>query len=178
MKANKTSVKNYSLMMIAVGALAFEATASARAQEITKYPTGISSSIGLTVGFVCEGAIQDKGDNRINCTGPIYRADEYAAKYARQSSEQLVKVNAALDQLNASLDKLNRTSEATQDVLSKQAQGFNKDLRAYMEKSFQGLPKDILQSPAVQNLKKSLMDYVDQPSKAPGNAPPPGPSAP
>jgi hypothetical protein len=178
MKANKPSIRNYCLMMIAAGAIAFGATASARAQEITKYPNGISSTIGLTVGFVCEGAIQDKGDNRINCTGPIYRADEYAAKYARQSSDQLVKLNSALDQLNTSIDKLNRTSEATQDVLGKKIQGFNNDLRAYIEKSFQGLPKDMLRSPAVQDLKKSLMDYVDQRSKSSGNTPPPGPAAP
>jgi len=178
MKADKTSIKKYILMMTAAGALAFGATASAGAQEITKYPSGISSAIGLTVGFVCEGTIQDKGDNRINCTGPIYRADEYAAKYARQSSDQLVKLNAALDRLNLSLDKLNRTSETTQEVLGKQAQTFNNDLRAYIEKSFQGLPKDMLRSPAVQDLKKSLVEYVDQRSKSSGNTPPPGPAAP
>ncbi|HUL11428.1 MAG TPA: hypothetical protein VLU73_04560 [Methylococcaceae bacterium] len=178
MKANKTSIKNYSLMMIAVGALAFEATASVRAQEITNYPSGISSATGLTVGFVCEGVIQDKGDNRINCSGPIYRADEYAAKYARQSSEQLVKVNAALDQLNASLDKLNRTSEATRNVLGQQAEESGKDLKAYIGKQFQELPKDMQKSAAIQNLRKSLTDYVDQRSKAPDNPPPPGPAAP
>lgn len=179
MKADKTSIKNYSLVMvIAIGAIAFVATASARAQDITKYQSGISYTTGLTTGFVCEGNIQDKGDNRIDCTGPIYRADEYAAKYARQSFDQLVKLNAALDQLNTSLDKLNSTSEATQDVLSKQVQAFNNDLRAHIEKRFQDLPNDVLQSAAIQNLKKSLMDYVDQRLKASGNAPPPGTAAP
>jgi hypothetical protein len=90
----------------------------------------------------------------------------------------LVKLNSALDQLNTSIDKLNRPREATQDVLGKKIQGFNNDLRAYIEKSFQGLPKDMLRSPAVQDLKKSLMDYVDQRSKSSGNTPPPGPAAP
>jgi len=179
MKPDKTSIKNYSLGMIAIGAMAFVATASARAQDITKYPSGLSSNLNqTTTGFVCEGNIQDKGDNRIYCTGPIYRADEYVAKFARQSSDQLVKLNAELEQLNTSLDKLNKTSEATQDVLSKQVQAFNNDLRAYIEKRFQDLSKAELQSAVIQNLKKSLMDYVDQRLKASGNSPPPGPAAP
>jgi hypothetical protein len=178
MKADKTSMKNYSLNMMAVGAISFMATASAQAQDITKYQSGISSSIGVTTGFVCEGDIQDKGDNRINCTGPIYRADEYAAKYARQNSDQLDKLIKALDQLNTSLDKLNKTSEATQDVLSKQVEAFNNDLRAYIEKRLQGLPKDALQSEALQKLRKSLMDYVDQRLKASGDTPAPGTAAP
>jgi len=178
MKADKTSIKNYSLVMIAIGVITFVVTASARAQDITKYQSGISSTIGLTAGFVCEGNMQDKGDNRINCTGPVYRADEYAAKYARQSSDQLVKLNAALDQLNTSLDKLNSTSEATQEVLSKQVQAFNNDLRAYIENRFQALPNDVLQSAAIQNLKKSLTDYVDQRLKTSGNTPPPGTAMP
>jgi len=177
MKADKTSIKN-SALMIAVGAIVIVSTATARAQDITKYQSGISSTIGLTTGFVCEGDIQERGDNRINCTGPIYRADEYSAKFARQNSDQLVKINAALDQLNTSLDKLNRTSEATQDVLSKQVEAFNNDLRAYIEKRFQDLSKAELQSAALQNLKKSLIDYVDQRLKASGNTPAPGAAAP
>jgi len=179
MEADKTSMKNYSLVMIAIGAIAFVATATARAQDISKYPSGFSSNIGqTTTGFVCEGNLQDKGDNRIYCTGPIYRADEYVAKYARQSSDQLAKLNAELEQLSTSLDKLNRTSEATQDVLSKQVQAFNNDLRAYIEKRFQDLSMAELQSAAIQNLKKSLMDYVDQRLKASGSSPPPGKAAP
>jgi hypothetical protein len=179
MKPDKTSLKNYSLVMITIGAMAFVATPGARAQEITKYPSGLPSTLGqTTTGFICEGNIQDKGDNRIYCTGPIYRADEYVAKYARQSSDQLGKLNAVLEQLNTSLDKLNRTSEATQDVLSKQVQAFNNDLRAYIEKRFQDLSKAELQSAAIKNLKKSLMDYVDQRLKTSGNSPPPGPAAP
>lgn len=177
MKTDKTSMQNY-FLIIAVGAIAFIATATAGAQDITKYESGISSNVGVTTGFVCDGDIQDKGDNRINCTGPIYRADEYAAKYARQNSDQLVKINTALDQLNTSLDKLNSTSEATQEVLSKQVEAFNNDLRAYIEKKFQGLPKDALKSEALQKLKKSLMDYVDQRLKASGNPPAPGAAAP
>jgi hypothetical protein len=41
-------------------------------------------------------------------------------------------------------------------------QAFNRDLRAMIEKRFHDLPDDVLLSPAIQNLKKSLMEYVDQ----------------
>jgi len=179
MKAKTTSIKNYSRVIAAIGVMAIVAIPTARAQEITKYPSGLSSTLSqTTTGFVCEGNIQDKGDNRIYCTGPIYRADEYVAKYARQGSNQLVKLNEELVQLDASLDKLNKTSEATQEVLSKQVQAFNNDLKAYVEKRFRDLSKTESQSAAIQNLKKSLMEYIDQRLKGADQSPPPGPAAP
>jgi hypothetical protein len=57
---------------------------------------------------------------------------------------------------------LNTTSSATQDTLNKQAVALNSDLRAMIEKRFQALPQDMLLSEAIQNLKKSLIEYVDQ----------------
>jgi SMC interacting uncharacterized protein involved in chromosome segregation len=88
------------------------------------------------------------------------------ALHAKLGHDELVKLNAALDRLNA-------TSSATQDALNEQVQAFNRDLRATIEKRFHDLPNDVLLSPAIQNLKKSLMEYVDQrlPS-TPKNHPP------
>jgi len=102
----------------------------------------------------------------VQCTGPIYNANDYVALNAKLSHDELVKLNAALDRLNA-------TSSATQDVLNKQVQAFNRDLRATIEKRFHDLPNDVLLSPAIQNLKKSLMEYVDQRlASTPKNNPP------
>lgn len=179
MKADKRSIINYSLVTVAIGAIALLPSATARAQEITQYKSGLSSNIGQTTsGFVCEGQLQDKGDNRIYCSGPIYRADEYVAKYARQSSDQLGELKSALDQLNTSLDKLNKTSEETQAVLTKQVEAFNNDLKAYVEKRFQKLSKAELESAAIKNLKKSLTDYIDQRLKSPAKDQAPEKSAP
>jgi hypothetical protein len=91
----------------------------------------------------------------VQCTGPIYNSNDYMALNAKLGHDELVKLNAALDRLNAS-------SSATQDVLNEQVQAFNRDLRATIEKRFHDLPNDVLLSPAIQNLKKSLMEYVDQ----------------
>ena len=125
-------------------------------------------------GYVCEGQLThtpiDATENwtyeMVQCTGPLYNSSDYMALNAKLNHDELVKLNAALDQLNA-------TSSATQDVLNKQVQVFNRDLRATIEKRFHDLPNDVLLSPAIQNLKKSLMEYVDQrlPS-TPGNNPP------
>ena len=125
-------------------------------------------------GYVCEGQLThtsiDSAENwtyeMVQCTGPMYNANDYVALNAKLSHDELVKLNAALDRLNA-------TSSATQDVLNKQVQAFNRDLRAMIEKRFHDLPNDVLLSPAIQNLKKSLMEYVDQrlPS-TPRNNPP------
>jgi|SRR5208337_3861182 len=127
-------------------------------------------------GYVCEGQLThtpiDAAENwayeMVQCTGPIYNANDYAALNAKLNHDELVKLNAALDRLNA-------TSRVTQDVLNKQMQAFNKDLRATIEKRFHDLPNDVLLSPAIQNLKKSLMEYVDQrlPRTPPNNPPAP-----
>jgi hypothetical protein len=114
-------------------------------------------------GYVCEGQLThtpiDATENwtyeMVQCTGPIYYSNDYMALNAKLNHDELVKLNAALDRLNA-------TSNDTQDVLNKQVQAFNRDLRATIEKRFHDLPNDVLLSPAIQNLKKSLMEYVDQ----------------
>jgi hypothetical protein len=125
-------------------------------------------------GYVCEGQLThtpiDATENwtyeMVQCTGPIYNTNDYAALNAKLSHDELVKLNAALDRLNA-------TSSATQDALNKQMQAFNSDLRAMIEKRFHDLPNDVLQSPAIQNLKKGLMEYVDQRlSRTPPDNPP------
>ena len=125
-------------------------------------------------GYVCEGQLThtpiDATENwtyeMVQCTGPIYNSNDYMALNAKLNHDELVKLNAALDRLNA-------TSSATQDLLNQQVQAFNRDLRATIEKRFHDLPNDVLLSPAIQNLKKSLMEYVDQrlPS-TPKNNPP------
>jgi hypothetical protein len=109
----------------------------------------------------------------VQCTGPIYSSNDYEALNAKLSHDELVKLNAALDRLNA-------TGSDTQDILNKQVQAFNRDLRAVIEKRFQDLPNDVLLSPAIQNLKKSLMEYVDQrlPRTPPNNPPAPQPTTP
>jgi hypothetical protein len=102
----------------------------------------------------------------VQCTGPIYNSGDYAALHAKLSRDELVKLNAGLERLNA-------TRNATQDSLSKQLQAFDSDLRATIEKRFSDLPNDVLLSAAIQNLKKSLIEYVDQRlPKTPSNNPP------
>src|SRR5208283_3730095 len=86
-------------------------------------------------GYVCEGQLThtpiDATENwtyeMVQCTGPIYNASDYEALNAKLSYDELVKLNAALDRLNV-------TSSATRDVLNKQVQAFNNDLRATIEK--------------------------------------------
>jgi len=132
-------------------------------------------------GYVCEGQLThtpiDATENwtyeMVQCTGPIYNSNDYAALYAKLSRDELVKLNVALDQLNAA-------RSATQDELNKQAQALNGDLRATIEKRFQDLPHDVLLTSAIQNLKKSLIEYVDQrlPRTPPTNPPAPRSSTP
>jgi len=145
-----------------------------RAQEIRPI-AGPNESVKMgRGGYVCEGQLThtpiDTTENwtyeMVQCTGPIYNSNDYMALNAKLGHDELVKLNAALDRLNAS-------SSATQDLLNEQVQAFNRDLRATIEKRFHDLPNDVLLSPAIQNLKKSLMEYVDQrlPS-TPKNHPP------
>jgi hypothetical protein len=109
----------------------------------------------------------------VECTGLIYSSNDYAALNAKLSRDELVKLNAALDQLNA-------TSSPTQDAFNKLAQALNGELRPALEKRFQLLPYDILLTSPIQNLKKSLIEYVDQrlPRTLPNNQPAPRPSTP
>ena len=50
------------------------------------------------------------------CTGPIYSSNDYAAQHAKLSRDELVKLNAGLDQLPPA-------SSATQHALNKQGAG-------------------------------------------------------
>jgi hypothetical protein len=132
-------------------------------------------------GYICEGhlthtpidATEDWTYEMVQCTGPIYSSNDYAALHAKLNRDELVKLNAALDQLNA-------TSSATQDALNKQAQALNGDLKATIEKRFQDLPHDVLLTAAIQDLKKSLIEFVDQrlPGPPPNSPPPPRSSTP
>ena len=138
-------------------------------------------------GYVCEGQLThtpiDKTpadatqnwtyDEMVQCTGPIYNSNDYAALHAKLNLDALAKLSAALDRLNA-------TSSATQDALNKQTQALNSDLRAIIEKRFQDLPHDVLLKAAVQNLKKNLIECVDQklPGTPPSNPPTPRSLAP
>jgi hypothetical protein len=152
--------------LLAAGAL--------QAQEIRPIAEPNQSVKMARGGYVCEGQLThtpiDATENwtyeMVQCTGPIYNSNDYMALHAKLGHDELLKLNAALDRLNA-------TSSATQDALNEQVQAFNRDLRAVIEKRFHDLPNDVLLSPAIQNLKKSLMEYVDQrlPS-TPKNHPP------
>jgi hypothetical protein len=134
-------------------------------------------------GYVCEGQLTHTpiGENSdwtvdwtyemVRCTGPLYNSNDYAAMHSKLTYDELVKLNGALERLNA-------TTSTTQELLNKQAQDSNSDLKAAIEKRFQDLPHDLLLSASIQNLKKSLIDYVDQRSpRPPANNPPPPRSA-
>ena len=145
-----------------------------RAQEIRPIAEPNQSIRMGRGGYVCEGrlthtpidATEDWTYEMVQCTGPIYSSNDYAALNAKLDHDELVKLNEALDQLNA-------TSTAAQDALNKQAQALNGDLRATIEKRFQDLPHDVLLTSAIQNLKKSLIEYVDQRlPRTPPNSPP------
>jgi len=152
-----------------------------RAQEIRPIAEPNQSIKMGRGGYVCEGQLThtpiDATENwtyeMVQCTGPIYGSSDYAALYSKLNHDESVKLNAALDRLNA-------TSNATQDALNRQMQVFNNDLRATIEKRFHDLPNDVLLSPAIQNLKKSLTEYIDQrlSGTSPNNPPAPRSSAP
>lgn len=173
-KIRKTA--RFTLWSASLALLSLLTAGALRAQEIRPIAEPNQSIRMGRGGYVCEGqlthtSIDDTHDwtyEMVQCTGPIYSSNDYAALNAKLSHDELVKLNAALDRLNT-------TSSATQDVLNKQVQAFNRDLRATIEKRFHDLPNDVLLSPAIQNLKKSLMEYVDQrlPRTPPNNPPAP-----
>ena len=123
-------------------------------------------------GYVCEGRLThtpiDATENwtyeMVQCSGQIFGSGDYAALHAKLTHDELVKLNTALEQLNT-------TSSATQEALNRQALALNSDFRTTIEKRFQDLPHDVLLTAAIQNLKKSLIDYVDQrlPKTSPTN---------
>jgi hypothetical protein len=104
-------------------------------------------------GYVCEGQLThtpiDATENwtyeMVQCTGPMYNSYDYAALHAKLNHDELVRLNDTMDRL-----------------LDRQAREFNRDLKATIEASFQGLPHDVLASAEIQSLKRSLLEYVDQ----------------
>ena len=178
-KIRKTA--RFTLWSASLALLSLLTAGALRAQEIRPIAEPNQSVKMGRGGYVCEGQLThtpiDATENwtyeMVQCTGPIYSSSDYAALNSKLSHDDLVKLSAALDRLNA-------TSSATQDALNKQLQVFNSDLRATIEKRFQDLPNDVLLSPAIQNLKKSLMEYVDQRllRTPPNNPPAPRSSAP
>ena len=178
-KIRKTA--RLTLWSASLALLSLLAARALRAQEIRPIAEPNESVKMGRGGYVCEGQLThtpiDATGNwtyeMVQCTGPIYNSNDYMALNAKLGHDELVKLNAALDRLDAS-------SSATQDLLNQQVQAFNRDLRAMIEKRFHDLPNDVLLSPAIQNLKKSLMEYVDQrlPSTPKNNPPASQPTTP
>ena len=174
-------VARFTLGSASVALLSLLTAGILRAQEIRPIAEPNQSIKMGRGGYVCEGLLThtpiDATENwtyeMVQCTGPIYNSSDYEALHAKLNHDELVKLNAAMDQLNA-------TSSATQDALTRQMQTFNNDLKATIEKRFHDLPNDVLLSPAVQNLKNSLTEYIDQrlSGKPPNNPPAPRSSAP
>lgn len=139
-----------------------------RAQEIRVVAQPNQSVRMGRGGYICEGQLtatpvdpnEPWSDEMVQCTGPIYNSYDYAALHAKQNHDELVKLN----------DTMDRLSRISQQALDRQAQELNRDLKANIEQSFQGLPHNVLTSADVQNLKKSLLEYVDQ-RVIPGTSP-------
>ncbi|MGA2984006.1 MAG: hypothetical protein ABSG32_09335 [Terriglobia bacterium] len=171
----------FTLWLASPALLSLLSAGALRAQEIRPVAEPNQSIRMGRGGYICEGhlthtpidATEDWTYEMVQCTGPIYSSNDYAALHAKLNRDELVKLNAALDQLNA-------TSSATQDALNKQAQALNGDLKATIEKRFQDLPHDVLLTAAIQDLKKSLIEFVDQrlPGPPPNSPPPPRSSTP
>ena len=104
-------------------------------------------------GYVCEGqlthtpidATEEWTYEMVQCTGPIYNSWDYSALHAKLNHDELVRLNETMDRLSQA-----------------QFQELNRDLKETIEKRFQDLPHDVLVSAEVQNLKKSLTEYVDE----------------
>jgi hypothetical protein len=173
-KIRKTA--RFTLWAVSLALLSLLTAGTLPAQEIRPIAEPNQSVKVGRGGYVCEGqlthaSIDDTEDwtyEMVRCTGPIYSSNDYAALNAKLNHDELVKLKASLEQLNA-------TSNATQEVLNRQVQAFNNDLKTMIEKRFQDLPNDVLLSAAIQNLKKSLIEYIDQrlPSTSPNNPPAP-----
>jgi hypothetical protein len=170
----------FSLFSAALALLSWPPADVLHAQEIRAVAEPNQSVRMGRGGYVCEGQLThtpiDATENwtyeMVQCTGSIYNAEDYAALHAKLNHDELMKLNTALERLNA-------TSMGTQDALNKQIQVFNNDLRATIDKRFKDLPNDLLSSPAIQNLKKSLIEYIDQRlPKTPQTKPRVQPSAP
>jgi hypothetical protein len=129
---------------------------TAHAQEIRRVAQP-NESVRLPHGsYVCDGQTTtspvDETYDMVTCTGPIYNAGDYAALFTKLNHDELLKLND-LTKLNH--DELVNFNANTQAAL-------NRDIRAAIHRQFQGLPANLRQAAAVQNLEKSLSDYVDE----------------
>lgn len=115
---------------------------NARAQEIRPVAQPNESVRMAHGGYVCEGRTSitpiDSSYDTVTCSGPMYNASDYIAVYTKLNHDELVKMNA--------------NTTAT----------LNRDMKAAIQKHFNELPANLRQMAAIQNLEKSLSDYVDE----------------
>jgi len=115
---------------------------TARAQEIRPVAQPNESVRMAHGGYVCEGRTSvtpiDNSYDTVTCSGPMYNASDYVALYTKLNHDELVKMNA-----NASA-------------------ALNRDIKAAIQKQFNELPPNLRQMAAIQNLEKSLSEYVDE----------------
>lgn len=124
-----------------------------RAQEIRVVAEPNESVRMGRGGYICEGQLThtpiDATENwtyeMVQCTGPIYNSYDYAALHAKLNHDELLRLNDTMDRL-----------------LDRQARELNRDLKTTIESSFQELSHDMQASVEIQNLKRSLLEYVDQ----------------
>lgn len=124
-----------------------------RAQEIRVVAEPNESIRMGRGGYVCDGRLThtpiDATENwtyeMVQCTGPMYNSYDYEALHAKLNHDELLRLNDTMDRL-----------------LDRQARELNRDLKMTIESSFEALPHDVLAAAEVQNLKKSLLEYVDQ----------------
>jgi hypothetical protein len=175
------TVARFTLGSASLAVLSLLTSGTLRAQEIRAIAQPNETVRMGRGGYVCEGQLThtpiDATENwtyeMVQCTGPIYDSKDYAALYAKFSYDALVNMNVALQRENAS-------RRATQGALNDQAQAINSDLKGMIDARFQELPQNVLLSAAIQNLKKSLVDYVDVrfPRTPAGNPAPTQPNSP
>jgi len=127
------------LLFVAAG---FSVVSGAQAQEIRRVAEPNQPVRMTHNGYVCAGTLTvtpiDDTYDTVTCSGPVFAAGDYEAVYEKRAYDELVKIN-----------------EARVDVL-------NHDLKAAIERRFSELPHDMQQLAAIQNLKRSLNEYVDQ----------------
>lgn len=129
----------FPLFVIAAAALV---VSGAQAQEIRRVAEPNQPVRMTHNGYVCAGTLTvspiDETYDTVTCSGPVFAASDYEAVYQKRAYDELVKIN-----------------EARVDVL-------NHDLKAAIERRFGELPHDVQQLAAIQSLKRSLNEYVDQ----------------
>ena len=146
-------ISRMALGPVAVGLFCLLSPGMVRTQEI-RVIAGPNESIRMSRGgYVCEGQLThtpiDATENwtyeMVQCTGPMYNSSDYEALNAKLNHDELLRLNDTMDRL-----------------LDRQAREMNRDLKSNIESSFQMLSPNALASVEIQNLKKSLLEYVDQ----------------